>query len=170
MIKKSLLAFAVLAMTVGATAGQEAAKQAPFNASHYPAEIRKSFDTAVEACREADDGKVTFAADTVRRVDLTGDGRQDFIVSLENAKCSTFESVFCGTGGCPLDIYVALPDGNYRSVFSNQVRAYKILPSKGKGPRTIRFDMHGGYCGTYGAAECTKRQRITDLPFEFKDR
>jgi hypothetical protein len=170
MIGKNLLACALLGLTVGAAAGREAAKQAPFNAGDYPAEIRKSFDTAVEACREADDGKVTFATDTVRSVDLTGDGRQDFVVSLENTRCSTFESVFCGTGGCPLEIYVALPDGTYRNVFSDQVRAYKILPGKGKGPQTIRFDMHGGYCNTYGAAECTRQRRITDKPFAFKDR
>jgi hypothetical protein len=170
MIRKSLLACALFAMTVAVATGREAAKQAPFDASDYPAEIRKSFDAAVKECREADDGKVTFADDTVRSVDLTGDGRQDFIVSLENATCSTFESVFCGTGGCSLDIYVALPDGTYRGVFSNNVRGYKILPAMKKGPRTIRFDMHGGYCNTYGAAECYKHRRITGEPFAFKDR
>jgi hypothetical protein len=170
MIRKSLLASALLALTVGAAAGGDAAKEAPFNTGVYPAEIRKSFDAAVEECRDADDGKVTFAADTVRSVDLTGDGRQDFVVSLENATCSTFESVFCGTGGCSLDIYVALPDGTYRNVFSNRVLAYTILPGKAKGPRTIRFDMHGAYCGTYGPAECHKQRRITDHPFAFKNR
>jgi hypothetical protein len=170
MIRRLLLASAVVAASLGAATAQKAASQPPFDATNYPSEVRKSFDAATEACHEADDGKVTFAPNTVRAVDLTGDGRQDFIVSLQDAKCSTFASVFCGTGGCPLDIYVALPDGNYRSVFSDQVRGYKILPAKGKGPSTIRFSMHGGFCGTYGAAECTKQQRITDQPFEFKDR
>jgi hypothetical protein len=170
MIRKILLVSALLASTVGAAVAQATVQQAPFNAGDYPAEIRKSFDAAIEGCKAADDGKVTFAPDTVRSVDLTGDGRQDFIVSLEDAKCSTFESIFCGTGGCALDIYVALPDGTYRSVFSNQVRGYKILPGKAKAAKTIRFDMHGGYCNTYGAAECYKQKRITDKPFEFKDR
>ncbi len=170
MIKKLLLASAVLVGTFSAALAQKASTQPPFDAANYPSELRKSFDTATEACHEADEGKVTFAPNTVRTVDLTGDGREDFIVSLENAKCSTFASVFCGTGGCPLDIYVALPDGSYRGVFSNQVRGYKILPAKGKGPRTIKFDMHGGFCNTHGAAECSKEQRITDQPFEFKDR
>ena len=58
--------------------------------------------------------------------------------------------------------------GKYRSVFSNPVRTYDILP--GRGARTIRFSMHGGYCDTYGAATCYKRKRITAKPFEFKDR
>lgn len=170
MIRKTLLLSAVLALTFGAALAAEGAKPAPFNAGDYPAEIRKSFDAAIEACREADDGKTTFAPDTVRSFDLTGDGRKDFIVSLENATCSTFESVFCGTGGCTHDIYVALPDGTYRNVFSNRVLAYRIMRVKSKGPNSIRFDLHGSYCGTYGAAPCARTQRITDQPFEFKNR
>lgn len=169
MMRHVLSATAVLAWTVAAAA-QQPTKLPPFDAANYPAELRQSFDAAIKACSEAEDGKVAFAPDTVRTLDLTGDGRQDFIVSLENAKCSTFESIFCGTGGCPLDIYVGLPDGSYRNVFSSQVRGYKVVRSNARGPRTIRFDMHGGYCGKSGAEECYKEQRITDTPFEFKDR
>ena len=170
MIRKLVLAFTVLALTAGVATAQKAAKLPPFDAANYPAELRATFDAAAKECHEADEGKVTFAPDTVRTIDLTGDGRQDFIVSLEGAKCSSFASIYCGTGGCPLEIFVGLPDGSYRTVFSNQVRAYKVLPAQGKGPRTIRFDLHGGFCGTYGAAECVKQQKITDQPFEYKDR
>lgn len=168
MIRKILAASALLALTMGAASGQQAAM--PFDAANYPAEIRKSFDTAIEECREADDGKTTFAPDTVRAVDLTGDSRTDFIVSLDDAKCSTFESIFCGTGGCAHDIYVSLPDGTYRNVFSGRVLAYKIIRAKGKGASSIRFDVHGSHCGTYGAHPCAKTQRITDQPLEFKNR
>ena len=37
---------------------------------------------------------VAFAPDTVRRVDFNGDGRDDYVVHLEDAKCSSFESIF----------------------------------------------------------------------------
>lgn len=170
MIRTILAISALLVLMMGAASGQQAAKQPPFDAANYPAEIRKSFDTAIEACREADDGKVTFAPDTVRSFDLNGDGRKDFIVSLEDATCSTFESVFCGTGGCTLDIYVALPDGTYRQVFSNRVLRYRVMYVKPKGANSIRFDLHGSYCDTYGAAPCSRTQRITDKPFEFKNK
>jgi hypothetical protein len=46
------------------------------------------------------------------------------------------------------------------------VRGLKILPTRGKGPRTIKFDM---YCGTHGAADCSKQQCMTDLPFELDE-
>lgn len=170
MIRRFVLVLAVLILTVGIATAQKAAKLPPFDAENYPAELRKSFDAAARECHDADEGKLTLAPDTVRMIDLTGDGRQDFIVSLENAKCSSFASIYCGTGGCPLEIFVGLADGSYRSVFADQVRGYKILPAQGKGPRTIRFDMHGGFCGKTGADECVKQQRITDQPFAYKDR
>ena len=168
MTARGVLALAMLALVTSPTAAQEAAKPSPFKATDYPIEVRKSLSNAVLVCRQEENGKVTFASDTVRKIDLNGDGRDDYLVSLADTKCSTFESIFCGTGGCDLDIYVALANGAYRLVFSNRVRGYEILP--GKGARTIRFDMHGGYCGTYGAAECVKQKRITDKPFAYRDR
>lgn len=163
MVTRLLMCSVVFVATVAAAAAQDAAKEPAFRAGDYPIEVRKSLSNAVLTCRQADDGKVTFAPDTVRRVDLTGDGREDYIVSLRNTKCSSFPFIYCGTGGCELDIIVALPGGKHRKVFSNRVRGHEILP--GSGGRTISFDMHGGYCGKSGPAECIRKRRITTKPF-----
>ncbi len=96
------------------------------------------WSNAAKECREADDGKLTPAPDMVRKIDLTGDGRDDYIVSFEDMKCSTFESIFCGTGGCLFEIYVTLGDGSLRSVFSDPVREYKILPGEGGSHHSVR--------------------------------
>ena len=162
----ALFAVAMLALTAGAAA-QEAAKLPPFKAADYPIEIRKALSYGPEECKRQGGAKVTFAPDTVRRVDLNGDGRDDYIISFADTECAGRLSVYCGTGGCSLDIYVTLANGKQRNVFSDRVRAYEILP--GEGARTIRFDMHGSYCGTYGAAACPKEQRITDKPFAFRE-
>lgn len=160
-------AVALLLLTVGNAAAQQAAKPPPFKATDYPIEIRKALSYGPEECRRQGGGKVTFAPDTVRKVDLNGDGRDDYIISFADTECAGRFSVYCGTGGCSLDIYVTLANGKQRNVFSDRVRAYEILP--GEGVRTIRFDMHGSFCGTFGAAECPKEQRITDKPFEFRE-
>jgi hypothetical protein len=34
--------------------------------------------------------------------------------------------------------------------------------------RTIRFDLHGSYCGGFGAQACRKEKAITATPFAFK--
>jgi hypothetical protein len=167
MIRQAFLALTVLASTAGAAAAQDAVKLPPFKAINYPIDIRKALSYGPEECKRQGGGKVTFAPDTVRKVDLNGDGRDDYIISFADTKCAGRHAVYCGTGGCSLDIFVTLPNGKQRMVFSDRVRAYEILP--GDGARTIRFDMHGSYCGTYGAAECPKQHRISDKPFEFRE-
>ena len=134
----------------------------------YPSAIRDDLEQARKECADADDGKFTFEPGAVRKVDLTGNKRADYIVNFDEFKCSTFESIFCGTGGCQLIIYVTAKDGGLRRVFSGRVRAYWI--SKAAGPKTITFDLHGGFCGKAGADDCRKKKLITEKPFKFRDR
>ena len=35
-------------------------------------------------------------------------------------------------------------------------------------PRTIGFELHGGYCGGHGTPSCNKQHKITAAPFDFK--
>jgi len=113
---------------------------------------------------------VTYAPDTVRRIDLTGDGRDDYIVDFRDAKCGERESTYCGTGGCLLNILVTRPDGSVRAVFDGYVRSYTVVaPAMKRGAsRTVRFDLHGSYCGAFGSQACVKEKAISATPFEFK--
>ena len=155
----TLCALTLLALTATAAAAQEK----PFRAADYPFEVRKSLSNAVLNCRQADGGKVTFAPDTVRRIDFNGDGRDDYVVDLQDAKCSTFESIFCGTGGCVVGFFVTMPNGTVRSLFEDVIDKYEILPGK---PRKVRFWVHHGWCDDGGPGkECTKDIRITTRKF-----
>ena len=136
--------------------------------SSYPSEIQKDLEDAQKECADADDGKITVKPGFVRKLDLTGNKRADYIVDHGELKCSTFELVFCGTGGCPHNIYVTTKTGELRQVFSGMVRGYKV--STGAGAKTITFHLHGGFCGEGGYYDCVKKKRITEAPFEFKDR
>jgi hypothetical protein len=167
MMGRSLIAFVMLAATAGAVAAQDASKLPPFKATDYPIEIRKALSYGPEECRRQGGGKVTFAPDTVRKIDLTGDGVDDYIISFGRTQCAGLLAVYCGTAGCTHDIYVTRTNGKQRMVFSDRVRTYEILP--GEGARTIRFDMHGSYCGRAGAEACFKEHRISDRPFEFRE-
>jgi hypothetical protein len=142
----------------------------PFNPADYPPAVQKALRYAVEECDSQGGGAVTFAPDTVRRIDLTGDGRDDYIVDFRDTKCGERESTYCGTGGCVLDILVTLPDGSVRPVFDGYVRNYEInaRPMKHGAARTVRFELHGSYCGGHGASPCVKEKGITATPFEFK--
>jgi hypothetical protein len=152
------------------TAAARAEDAKPFNPADYPLAVQKALRYANEECDSLGGGAVTFAPDTVRKVDLTGDGRDDYIVDFRDTKCGERESTYCGTGGCVLDILVTRPDGSVRAVFDGYVRSYSIVaPAMKRGAaRTIRFDLHGSYCGGFGAQACVKEKVITATPFEFR--
>jgi hypothetical protein len=159
-----LAALAIVA--AGGAAAQDAAKPAAFNERAFPREVRKALRYAHDECRRQGGSRVTFAPDTVSKLDLTGDGRDDYIVDLSETECHDRPSVYCGTGGCTFDIIVALKGGGHRNVFSQRVLKHEILP--GEGAKTIRFMLHGSYCGTGGGSSCSKTHRITARPFEFR--
>jgi hypothetical protein len=141
-----------------------------FNPSDYPPDVQKALRYANEECTSQDGGEVSFAPDTVRRIDLTGDGRDDYIVDFSDTKCGDRETTYCGTGGCVMKILVTLPDGNSREVFDGYVRSYMIMapPMKRGAARSIRFDLHGSFCGGFGAQACVKQKSISATPFAFK--
>ncbi|SHM01014.1 hypothetical protein SAMN05444159_7439 [Bradyrhizobium lablabi] len=170
-IRKLTLVITVLA--AGCALAQQPAKLPPFDHGNYPPEVQKALRYADDECKRDGGGEVTFAPDTVRKLDLTGDGRDDYIVSFGDTKCagqSAF-AAFCGSGGCLLNISVTLPNGRVRKVFDNYVRGYAIRPDPADGSvrsRTIRFELHGAFCGGHGTPSCLKEKRITTRPFEFR--
>jgi len=104
------------------------------------------------------------------KIDLTGDGREDYIVDFQDTKCGDRQTTFCGTGGCVMKILVMLPDGSVREVFDGYVRGYKIMapPVKRGAARTVRFDLHGSFCGGFGPQACWKTKAITATSFAFE--
>ena len=150
----------VLAFGFVAFASVDAAAQS------YPKEVEAVLDAARAECKDADDGKATFHKDTVRKIELSGDKRDDYVINLHEASCSTFESIYCGTGGCNVTILVAKPNGSYVTVFDGRLHRYTILNKSG--PRRVKFDLHGGFCGKSGPYPCAKTRTITGKPFEFK--
>lgn len=85
----------LLLLAVSCTLGVPAAAQGP----GYPKDVQAVLDHATKSCREEGGTGMEFSAEDIRKIDLTGDGRDDYIVHLRNATCAERESVFCGTGG-----------------------------------------------------------------------
>lgn len=140
----------------------------PAAAQDYPKGVQEALDRHNRQCLKEGGGTgATFGSKIVRKLDLDGDGREDYILDLDGTTCDGFESLFCGTGGCVVEILIAQRDGSYRSIFSDTVHRYEIRP--GRGTRSIRFELHGGFCGKSGPDECTKTRRITGKPFRLRD-
>jgi hypothetical protein len=136
-------------------------------AAQEPAGAKPALDKARQECLARRGLRLTVEPEAIRSIDLNGDGRPDIIVNYDHVTCERRPDIFCGTGGCPLVIVIALPGGRYREVFRQQVLRYEIEP--GEGARTIRFDLHGTRCGKTGPEPCSKRQKIGTKRFEFKE-
>jgi len=153
-------------MAAAGFVGAEAEDTAPLSVdiSGHPGAVQKSLQRAIAECNNEGGEGVTFAPNTVRVLNLAK-GRAGYIVNFNEIKCEGRGGVYCGTGGCDLDILVELGGGRIRTVFSDRVRDYEILP--GRGAPIIRFALHGAYCGGHGVPSCFKSHVITERPFKF---
>jgi hypothetical protein len=141
-----------------------------FAQEKYPREIETRFETARKSCREdmagaTDATTATFKPKAVAKLDLSGDGRDDYIIDYGQASCDDNHAFFCGSGGCYLAILVAKRDGRFVTVFDDQVLDHRL--SARRGARTITLDLHHNDCSG-GVEFCVKRARITDKPLALK--
>jgi hypothetical protein len=130
----------------------------------YPAAVNAAVADAKKYC-EDNGGKFAMKPSGIHKVELNGDKRDDYIVDFTDASCNGADGGLCGTGGCEIDIMVALPSGKYVTVFDAPVLTYEILPAT----HSMRFQFHGGYCGEHGGgSHCMKTRRITTKPFKYE--
>jgi hypothetical protein len=139
----------------------------PAAAQDFPKGIQEALERHKAFCLDGGGTAVTFDRNVARKIDLNGDGRDDYILDMRDTVCTEMEHAYCGTGGCAVEILIAQRDGSYKSAFSDTIFRYEIKP--GRGVRTIKFHLHGGYCGKHGPEACSKSRRITGAPFRFRD-
>jgi hypothetical protein len=161
----SVVGCAALLLASGGAAAQPSVGQ--IVNTREAAGVKAVVEVARKRCLKANGHMLVLEPGAIRSLDLTGNGRADFILDMTHVRCERLGSIFCGTGGCELSIVVALPGGKFREVFRQQVIRYEIEP--GGSMRTIRFDLHGTFCGKTGPEPCSKRQLITGERFGFRE-
>jgi hypothetical protein len=71
------------------TAAMRAGPNAPFNSGDYPREARKAVGYGHEECKRQRGGRGNIRPPaTVRNLDLTVDGRDDYIVDFHDTECA----------------------------------------------------------------------------------
>src|SRR5437660_3641421 len=98
----------------------------PSSAEDYPTEVNAAIADARKYC-EDNGGKFAAMPSLVRKADLNGDRRDDYVIHLQEATCDGVGGAYCGTGGCELLLLVATPSGKFVSVFDDPVLSYEIL-------------------------------------------
>ncbi len=115
---------------------------------HLPAEVRAA---VVQQLTEVgvDARDVDLAEGLFKPVELTSRGVSDWLVNfnaLPNGR-------LCGTGGCPLQIWVKTGKSPYTLAFDRQVLWHE-LRGHGNGRRWLAVELHGVLCGGTGSTEC----------------
>lgn len=108
--------------------------------------------------------KIAVPADMYSRIDVNGDGIDDWLVNYEQAQNPSF---FCGTGGCQRQVYVSRA-GGWVLVLSRTIGTFKL--GKAGGERILDIDFHGSVCGGAGADECQRRYAWDEAAGRFLER
>lgn len=108
----------------------------------------------VAACRSAE-GTLSFLPGFDTRAEFNGDGRRDLLLDNRELSCDsrTTASVFCGTGGCDIAVFIAGRSG-FVKAFKGSAIAATIVPDKG-GDR-LSLSLHGTHCDLSGAEQCLR--------------
>lgn len=99
----------------------------------------KILNEARAECKSFENGELTIDMSfAVSEVDVTGDGKLDEIVDSTAFTCSSAASLFCGTGGCALDVIV---DGK---TFDFLAKAWSVRA--GKTQPELAIEVHWSEC------------------------
>ena len=134
----------------------------------YPRAVQQTLDQDLKECLAQGGTSLTYKPGVVHKGDLTGDGRDDYMVDFRAGFCTERLHMVNRTVGWKLDIFITRPKGSLTRAFSGRVRDYDI--SAGPGPRTITFQLHGGQCGFAATEECLKRRKMSARAFAFRGR
>ena len=125
----------------------------PAAAAEQPEIVKTAIADARQQCVEAD-GKPGPADRMVSVTDLDGNGGEDWILDFSKLKCDGAATLYCGTGGCPLHIYLWQGGSEWKLVFEEYVRAWKRIKIAGK--PGLELVLHGSACNRAGYRDCRK--------------
>ena len=131
MMRRGLLALAVLASMAGGGVAQDAAKPPPFKASDYPIEVRKALRLRAGGMQAAGrrQGDVRARHRAQGRPQRRRPRRLYRQLSGHRMRDLCWRS-FAAPAAARMDFLVTLPNGTIRSVFADRVRGYEILPGR----------------------------------------
>jgi hypothetical protein len=120
-------------------------------AADYPDVVKAAIEDARKQCVEVE-GKPGAGDAMVSVADLDGNGREDWVLDFGKLECDGAATLFCGTGGCTLQIYLWQGGSEWKLAFDDNVRAWKRIKVGGK--PGLLFHLHGSACNRVGYYDC----------------
>jgi hypothetical protein len=122
-------------------------------AESLPADVQAAVERQL-AGADLSYARVAASPDFIRRAALSSAGASDWIVDYNEAP-----GPYCGTGGCPLQVWVKGADGAWRVAFDQQVLGWRLVTEAGRA--TLAVKLHGALCGRSPIEICAQTFRWT---------
>lgn len=130
-------------------AGGMSLVSAPPALAETPPEIRTFTQENSAICREAGGKPRVVEGFLTEAGDLNGDGTADYVTNLAALECENAWSIFCGSAGCPVTVWLSGPRG-YEVAWSGHAREWEL-----RGGQVVLW-LHGQFCDPprIGADSC----------------
>jgi hypothetical protein len=120
-------------------------------ATPWPAPVRAVVDAMEAECRGAG-GKPGDSPGLVTAVDLDGDGRSDFVIDTAAFDCDGAASLFGGSGGSAVEVFIATADGRAKSAFEHAAFGTRVAQGQ------LWLAVGGALCGQAVTAETARSE------------
>lgn len=132
-----MLRAATLILALFATAAAPAAE--------LPPEVVEATDQAMVECAGFG-GRAEVLPAYATRIDLNGDGVDDYLTDLAGLQCVDAWSAFCGSAGCPVTAWLSQADGGFARFDFGHLQGFEIAEAS-EGLPVVRAHYHGAFCG-----------------------
>lgn len=143
MLPRTLVALSLLMLAAHPAQAQNQAALAQA-AKKLPQVVQKVLGEMMKDCKEAG-GKPAKSPGLLTVADLTGDGQPDFVIDQGAFNCDGAASLFSGSGGSAMSVYVGTPEGQATAAFDTGSFGVKV--DKDSKPAKLSVMVGGPLCG-----------------------
>lgn len=124
-----------------------------------PAKIRSFTQENLAACKGAGGTPKLLDSYLTKAGDLNGDGTPDYVTDLAGLECANAWSLFCGSAGCPVTVWLSGPKG-YTVGWGGSAQGWTL-----RGQEVV-LSLHGQLCKPprTGAQGCKVAMRFDKAP------
>jgi hypothetical protein len=122
-----------------------------------PAAVKNELSKLATFCRSAG-GTPINSPELLATTDLTGDGLSDYVIDEGAFVCRDAYSIFGGTAGSMVSVYVSTNNGEALKAF--EVRKHEIALDKSVHPTKLSLSVEGESCGQRITAETFHREYL----------
>lgn len=106
----------------------------------HPPLIEAELKEAIASCKDME-GQLEVGKDAVQALDLNHDGKPDYILDFAKLKCPTAPSLYSGSAGTVLHVFLTDPNGGLKLAWSKNVFGFRLQSAGEK--QELHVDLKG---------------------------